>query len=79
MLEKHKAQHIKSIYKKASFFSTELRTRKLTLLMGEEIKETIYKENNCQFWIDPQEAFLNPKLSGERARITTWIKSIPLK
>jgi tRNA (guanine37-N1)-methyltransferase len=46
--------------------SALLRPRKLT--------ETIHRENNCRFKIDPTEAYFSVRLSTERERITKRVK-----
>ncbi|MEM2131337.1 MAG: 50S ribosomal protein L11 methyltransferase [Candidatus Woesearchaeota archaeon] len=62
-------KNIKTILKKAGFFSGEFRTRKLTYIYGERKKETIHKENNIKIKLDVEKVYFSPRLSTERKRI----------
>ena len=44
------------------------------LLRPRKLTETIHKENNCRFKIDPTEAYFSVRLSTERQRVTDKVK-----
>ncbi len=62
---------INSVYEKKSEISGKYRLRKLDLLYGNDISETIYKENHCSFNLDIKHTFFTPRLVYERRRIAS--------
>lgn len=52
----------------------EYRTRSLELVAGQGDTTTTYKENGCTFEVDVERVFFTPRLSTERARISTMVQ-----
>ena len=63
--------NVKSVYEKRSEIKGEYRLRNLEFLYGENITETIHKENNCFFKLDVKKTFFTPRLVYERNRIAS--------
>src|SRR3989338_1369953 len=68
-------KHIKSVYKKTKKYSGTFRTPKLTLIAGEGKKETEYKENNTRIRLNIEKVYFSPRLSEERKRIFSQVKT----
>jgi len=68
-------KQIKSIFKKTKKYSGRFRTPKLKLVVGENNKETIYKENNIRLKLNVEKVYFSPRLSEERKRIFRQIKN----
>ena len=62
---------ITSVYEKKSEIMGTYRLRDLALLFGENISETIYKENNCTFKLDVKKTYFTPRLVYERRRVAS--------
>ena len=60
---------VKSVFYQSSAVEGDFRTRNLEILAGEDNTETEYKEFNCKFIVDVENAFFSPRLSTERERI----------
>ena len=60
---------VKSVFYQSSPVEGDFRTRNLEILAGEDNTETEYKEFNCKFIVDVENAFFSPRLSTERERI----------
>jgi tRNA (guanine37-N1)-methyltransferase len=60
-----------SVYEKISEIKGIFRLRKLNLLYGKDISETIYRENSCLFKLDIKRTFFTPRLVYERNRIVS--------
>ena len=60
---------VKSVFYQSSAVEGDFRTRNLEILAGENNTETEYKEFNCKFIVDVENAFFSPRLSTERERI----------
>ncbi len=67
-------RHINVVCKKQGIHSGRFRTQKLKIIAGEKRKKTIYKENNAQFKLNPEEVYFSVRLSNERKRIYKMIK-----
>jgi len=65
--------HLKSVYEKAGIVEGKYRTRRFNFLAGIDDPVTIHKENHCQFKVNMMKVYFNPRLSTERARITSMI------
>jgi tRNA (guanine37-N1)-methyltransferase len=76
-LKKHKG--LKTILEKVEGFSGELRTLKTNHLAGLRTKEAIYKENDCLFTFNIDEAYFSPRLSNERKVISEEFVKIAKK
>jgi tRNA (guanine37-N1)-methyltransferase len=71
-----KNNHIKSVYKKGSARLGEFRTRKLRLIGGEKISETVHKENGLQFKLDVKKCYFSPREGTERMRIVERVNEL---
>lgn len=67
-------KHIRSIYKKTKKYSGTFRTPKLTLIAGEDKKETEHKESNARIRLNVGNVYFSPRLSEERKRIFSQVK-----
>ena len=67
--------NIKVVAKKTGPISGEYRIRKLKVIGGEKRTETIHKESGCIFHVDIAKAYFSPRLSYERKRISSLVKS----
>lgn len=63
--------NIESVYEKASSIEGVYRTRKLNFIAGKHNTTTIYKENQCRYYIDVEKTFFSPRLAFERQRVAT--------
>jgi tRNA (guanine37-N1)-methyltransferase len=66
--------HIKTVAKKSGRFAGTFRTQKITIIGGENTKETIHKENNCFIKVDVEKCYFSPRLSTERIRVAKKVK-----
>ena len=64
-------KHVKTVYEKISEIKGEHRLRELALVYGQNISETIHKENKCRFKLDVKHTFFTPRLVFERRRIAS--------
>ncbi len=69
--EQHK--HIKTVLRKIEKVDTEFRVPRYELLIGTGT-ETIYKENDCRYTLDPTLVYFSEKLGTERARILEQVR-----
>jgi tRNA (guanine37-N1)-methyltransferase len=58
--------HLKVVLEKIGKFSGVLRKQETKWLAGEKRKDTIHRENNCQFFLDIDETYFSPRLSYDR-------------
>ena len=65
---------IRAVYSQTSPVEGSHRTRQLTLLTGENISLTTYKEAGCVFLVDVAKCYFSPRLSYERHRIATQVQ-----
>lgn len=61
-------KNIKTIYLDKGI-TGEFRTRQLTLIYGEPVYKTIYRENGIRLMVDVSKAYFSPRLASERLRI----------
>ena len=54
--------------------SGELRIRKIEIIDGEKITETVHKEYGLKFLVDIKKAYFSTRLANERKRITELVK-----
>jgi tRNA (guanine37-N1)-methyltransferase len=63
-IEKNK--HIQTILEKADKIKGRLRIAKTKFIAGQNVRETIYNENQCRFKLNVDETYFSPRLSNER-------------
>jgi len=66
-------KNAKSIFHQSSSVEGTFRTRDLEIIAGDDKTETEYKESGCRFIVDDRKAFLSPRLSSERMRISELV------
>jgi tRNA (guanine37-N1)-methyltransferase len=64
---------VKTVFSQTSPVQGDHRTRKLTLLAGEDTTVAKYKEAGCVFSVDVEKCYFSPRLSHERLRISTQV------
>lgn len=64
---------IKSVYLDSGV-SGPFRTRKLSLIAGEENKVTLYRENGVDLKVDVENAYFSPRLATERMLVSEQVK-----
>lgn len=72
LLKKNKS--IKTVLEKSNKFSGRLRKQTTKYLLGENTKETLYRENGCEFKFNIDEVYFSPRLSGERKEVCEFVK-----
>lgn len=72
ILKIHK--NIKVVLKKVKEYSGKYRLPKFKIIVGENRKETLHKENNVKLKLDVEKVYFTPRLSNERKRIATLVK-----
>src|SRR5208283_1788260 len=68
-------RNVKTVFAQASPILGDFRVRKLRLLAGEDKTSTKYKESGCVFAVDVEKCYFSPRLSHERLRIASLVKS----
>jgi len=58
--------HLKVVLEKTGKFSGILRKQETEYLAGEKRKDTVHRENDCQFYLDVDETYFSPRLSYDR-------------
>jgi tRNA (guanine37-N1)-methyltransferase len=66
---------VKSVYAQISPVKGEFRVRTLKLLAGEPKTSTRHKEAGCIFSVDIKACYFSPRLSFERARVASLVKT----
>ena len=66
-------QSVKTVLLQTSPILGNFRIRKLSLLMGENKTNTMYKEGGCVFAVDVEKCYFSPRLLYERSRITRLV------
>lgn len=66
---------LKAVYSQTSAVQGNFRVRELKLLAGENKPEVTYKENGCIFKVNLEKCYFSPRLSYERSRIASLVKS----
>jgi tRNA (guanine37-N1)-methyltransferase len=64
----------KAVYRKKSEIKGIIRTRKLELIAGEDISETVHQEFGCKFILDIKKVYFSPRLATERKRVSDQVK-----
>lgn len=67
-------KNIKVVAKKTGIHEGEFRTQGLQVIAGEDRLETLYKENGCLFYLNPETCYFSPRSSTERKRITELVR-----
>lgn len=65
---------LKTVYRKASAVSGQLRTRGLELIAGEKKCETIHLEHGLTIFVDACKTYFSPRLSYEHKRVADLVK-----
>lgn len=65
---------IKSVYLDEGV-AGEYRTRKLSLIAGQDLPETEYRENGCSFILDVRLVYFSPRLATERMLVAKSVSS----
>ena len=66
--------HIKTVLKKTKKYSGKFRTPKLKVIVGENRKETICRENGILVKLNVEKVYFSSRMSGERKRIAELVK-----
>lgn len=84
-LESHKRQvgeavlkvhrGVETVLAKMGAVSGERRLRPLETIGGTGVTETVYREHNCTYWLDPTKVYFSPRLSQERWRLAQKAES----
>ncbi|MFP4424730.1 MAG: class I SAM-dependent methyltransferase [Candidatus Woesearchaeota archaeon] len=72
VLSLHK--NVNVVCKKSGIHEGEFRTQPLSVVAGEERKETKYRENACTFYLNPETCYFSSRSSTERKRIAELVK-----
>ncbi len=64
-------KNVEIVYEKKSQIKGKYRLRDLEVLYGDDISETIHKENDCIFKVDVKNTYFSPRLVFERRRIAS--------
>lgn len=70
-----KRKNVRTVLEKTEKVKGRLRTLKTRFLAGGNVRETIHKENNCQFKVNVEKCYFSPRLSEERKEIAGKIKN----
>ena len=62
-------KHIKTILLKTSRVKGRLRKRQLKLILGNNTKEAMHRENNCLMKLNVETSYFSPRLGNERQEI----------
>jgi tRNA (guanine37-N1)-methyltransferase len=66
--------HIKTVLMPIGTVEGEFRTKKFSLLTGEDKRVTLHRENGLQLRVDLESAYFSPRLATERIRIARQVK-----
>ena len=67
-------KNIKVVAKKSGIHEGEFRTQGLKVIAGEDRLETLYKENGCLLYLNPETCYFSPRSSTERKRIAELVR-----
>ncbi len=73
LLKLHK--NARTVAKKAGIHEGVFRTQKLKVLAGSRTTKTVYRENNVAMNLDVEKVYFSPRLSNERKRIASVVKT----
>jgi tRNA (guanine37-N1)-methyltransferase len=68
-------KNVKTVFLQTSPILGDFRVRELKLLAGENQTSTKHKESGCTFTVDVEKCYFSPRLSHERSRIASLVKS----
>ncbi len=68
-------RNVKTVFVQTSPILGDFRVRQLRLVAGENKTITKYKESGCVFAVDVEKCYFSPRLSHERSRIASLVKS----
>ena len=68
-------RNVKTVFAQNSPFLGDFRVRELRLLAGEHKTSTKCKESGCVFAVDVEKCYFSPRLSHERLRIASLVKT----
>jgi len=68
-------RNVKTVFAQTSPILGDFRVRTLRLLAGEDKTSTKHKESGCVFAVDVEKCYFSPRLSHERLRIASLVKS----
>lgn len=66
--------HLRTVLSALSPVEGEFRTRRFTLVKGENTTQTVHREYGCKYLIDMEKAYFTPRLATERSRILEQVK-----
>lgn len=72
LMKEHKG--VLSVVEKSGKISGRLRTPKTRWIAGEKTKETLYRENGCEFRLNIDTCYFSPRLASERKEIASLVK-----
>jgi tRNA (guanine37-N1)-methyltransferase len=58
--------HVKVVLEKTAGFSGELRIQETKWIAGEDRRDTVHRENGCDFYLNVDETYFSPRLSQDR-------------
>lgn len=69
-----KKPSIKTVLEKSTDIKGRLRTFKTKFIAGEKTKETIHRENNCNFKLNVETCYFSPRQSNDRKLVASKIR-----
>ena len=72
ILRTHK--NVKTVARRTGIYDGEFRTIALTVIGGEDRKETEHRENGVRFFLNPEKVYYSVRSSNERQRIASLIQ-----
>ena len=72
ILKMHK--NIKTVARRAGNYGGEYRIMDLTVIGGEDLRETEHRENGVRFFLNPEKVYYSVRSSNERKRIASLIR-----
>jgi tRNA (guanine37-N1)-methyltransferase len=66
-------KNIRTVAKRAGNYDGEFRTIALTVIGGENRKETVHRENGVRFFLNPEKVYYSVRSSNERKRIASCV------
>ncbi|MBI2632691.1 class I SAM-dependent methyltransferase family protein [Candidatus Pacearchaeota archaeon] len=72
LLKAHKS--VRTVLEKKDRFKGRLRMQKTKWILGEKTKESLYKENGCQFRLNVDTCYFSPRLANDRFEIAKSVK-----
>ncbi len=72
ILKVHKRVH--TVLAKSGAVGGVFRVREFEVIAGTGKTETVHKEYNCTYYVDPKKAYFSPRLSHEHDRVASQVK-----